>query len=200
MPRIAEARRPAAAISERQVARRERILDAAAELGADAAYEQVQMLDVARRADVAIATLYRYFPSKTHLFAAVFEARIDRFVTRYWTGSTGDPVEDLGERLVALSRDLLSTPKLCATLMHAAAASYVAGPPDDDGMPDLMIVRAILDTLGDRVPDRADLAAIRLLIYSWWGVLVSGLNHKLPAELAESDLRLATRLILAPFR
>lgn len=175
--------------------RRDRILDAAAELGATADFERVQMLDVARRAEVAVATLYRYFPSKTNLFAAVFDAHIDRFVAWNWTHSGGDPVEDLGEKLVVLSRDLLSRPRLCAAMMHAAAASYVSSPPDGGRTADPAIVRAIVGTLGERID--ADPGVIRLLVYSWWGVLVSSLNQKIAPELAESDLRLATRLILA---
>ena len=34
-------------------------------------YEEIQMRDVAERADVALGTVYRYFASKEHLFAAV---------------------------------------------------------------------------------------------------------------------------------
>jgi AcrR family transcriptional regulator len=34
-------------------------------------YEQIQMRDVAEQADVALGTLYRYFSSKEHVYAAV---------------------------------------------------------------------------------------------------------------------------------
>ena len=36
------------------------------------------MHDVAKDAGVAIATLYRYFPSKTHLFTALMGAQVER--------------------------------------------------------------------------------------------------------------------------
>lgn len=40
-------------------------------LDSDGDYDQIQMRDVAARADVALGTLYRYFASKEHLYAAV---------------------------------------------------------------------------------------------------------------------------------
>lgn len=45
-------------------------------------YEQIQMRDVATRADVALGTLYRYFASKEHLYAAVMLAWFGSFRRR----------------------------------------------------------------------------------------------------------------------
>ncbi len=53
-----------------QRARRARIIDAALELLGTADYERIQIRMVAERAGVALGTLYRYFPSKEHLFVA----------------------------------------------------------------------------------------------------------------------------------
>ncbi|MCD9624301.1 TetR/AcrR family transcriptional regulator [Rhabdothermincola salaria] len=53
-----------------QRARRARIIAAALDLLGDADYERIQIRMVAERAGVALGTLYRYFPSKEHLFAA----------------------------------------------------------------------------------------------------------------------------------
>ena len=50
--------------------RRDRIVRAALELLEDGEYDTVQIRDVAERADVALGTLYRYFTSKEHLYAA----------------------------------------------------------------------------------------------------------------------------------
>lgn len=52
-------------------ARRKRILAAASSALQTQEYEQVQVRDVAQAADVALGTLYRYFSSKEHLYAAV---------------------------------------------------------------------------------------------------------------------------------
>ncbi|MBX3314220.1 MAG: TetR/AcrR family transcriptional regulator [Actinobacteria bacterium] len=54
-----------------QRARRQRIVRSALELLEQRPYDQIQIRDVAERADVALGTLYRYFPSKEQLFAHV---------------------------------------------------------------------------------------------------------------------------------
>ena len=51
--------------------RRARIVTAGYELLLDSDYEHVQIRDVADRAGVALATVYRHFPSKERLFAEV---------------------------------------------------------------------------------------------------------------------------------
>ena len=53
-----------------QQERRQRIIAAAVALLEEGEYDTVQMRDVAERAGVALATIYRYFTSKEHLYAA----------------------------------------------------------------------------------------------------------------------------------
>jgi TetR/AcrR family transcriptional regulator, cholesterol catabolism regulator len=55
-----------------QFARRQRIVRAALRALANSDYDQVKISEVARDAGVALGTVYRYFASKEHLFAAVF--------------------------------------------------------------------------------------------------------------------------------
>ena len=55
-----------------QRARRDRIVRAALRRLISGDYETIKVSDVAKDAKVALATLYRYFSSKEHLFAAVF--------------------------------------------------------------------------------------------------------------------------------
>src|ERR687893_2491226 len=50
--------------------RRRRILDATIALATKGGYDAVQMRTVAENADVALGTLYRYFPSKIHLLVS----------------------------------------------------------------------------------------------------------------------------------
>jgi AcrR family transcriptional regulator len=50
-----------------QQARKERLLLVAAELASEGGYDAITMRDVAIRANVGLATLYRYFNSKDHL-------------------------------------------------------------------------------------------------------------------------------------
>jgi AcrR family transcriptional regulator len=54
-----------------QLARRERIVKVALHLLVNGDYDKIQMRDVAEGSDVALGTVYRYFGSKEHLFAAV---------------------------------------------------------------------------------------------------------------------------------
>jgi AcrR family transcriptional regulator len=56
-----------------QLARRQRIVEAALHALQQQDYEQIQIREVAQAADVALGTLYRYFSSKEHLYAAVLE-------------------------------------------------------------------------------------------------------------------------------
>jgi len=55
-----------------QLERRQRIVRAALRALANSEYDQVKISEVARDSGVALGTLYRYFASKEHLFAAVF--------------------------------------------------------------------------------------------------------------------------------
>src|ERR687887_1964120 len=64
--------------SSAQRDRRKRILDATLALAAKGGYDAVQMRAVAERADVALGTLYRYFPSKIHLLVSGLAREFER--------------------------------------------------------------------------------------------------------------------------
>src|SRR5919202_1473547 len=74
----ARAARPAVAVdgnrrttlTPKQSARRRRVIQAAMTLASKGGYDAVQMRDVAAAANVALGTLYRYFPSKDQLLVA----------------------------------------------------------------------------------------------------------------------------------
>src|SRR5262249_19110790 len=55
-----------------------RILDATLALASKGGYDAVQMRAVADRADVALGTLYRYFPSKIHLLVSALASEFER--------------------------------------------------------------------------------------------------------------------------
>lgn len=65
-----------------QAARRQRIVRAGLELLEAGTYDKIQMRDVAETAGVALGTVYRYFASKEHLFAAVLFEWAEPFATR----------------------------------------------------------------------------------------------------------------------
>src|SRR5271169_5014823 len=64
--------------SAAQRERRQRILDATLALASKGGYDAVQMRAVAERADVALGTLYRYFPSKIHLLVGALTEEMDQ--------------------------------------------------------------------------------------------------------------------------
>ena len=64
--------------SEAQRDRRKRILDATIALATKGGYDAVQMRAVAERANVALGTLYRYFPSKIHLLVSALAREFER--------------------------------------------------------------------------------------------------------------------------
>lgn len=57
-------------LTKSQAERRARVIRAALELAAKGGYDTVQMRDVAALANVALGTVYRYFPSKDALLSA----------------------------------------------------------------------------------------------------------------------------------
>ncbi|MFI8664283.1 TetR/AcrR family transcriptional regulator [Rhodococcus qingshengii] len=59
------------ALPKAQQQRRQRVVDAASELLLSNEFENIQIRDVAERSGVALGTVYRYFTSKEHLYAAV---------------------------------------------------------------------------------------------------------------------------------
>lgn len=70
MPAPVALRPDPASLPPGQQERRERIVQAAISLLERGEYDAIQMRDVAQEAGVALATVYRYFTSKEHLYAA----------------------------------------------------------------------------------------------------------------------------------
>ncbi|MRH92408.1 TetR family transcriptional regulator [Nocardia sp. SYP-A9097] len=199
MARIAEERRPASPVSPRQLAAWNRMLTAAADLGATTDLDRVQMTDVARSADVAIGTLYRYFPSKTHLFGALFEERVLRFVDERWLCAGVDPIADIGTNMVEMNRSLLKTPNLCAAMVRSITAGYMKDVPNERPWlgSQVALHKAISATLGLPADERDGVHdSIQLLIYSWWGILVSSLSQRVSQDISERQLRVAASSLL----
>ncbi|MEU6140624.1 helix-turn-helix domain-containing protein [Streptomyces sp. NPDC047081] len=184
-------RPPAAPTSAGQAARRVRILRAASELGSRDGLDGIQMHDVAKEAGVAIATLYRYFPSKPFLFLAVLEWHIEEFLG----DGDGGLGADVGDTLVALSGKLLGNRQLASAVALASFTEYAAAVPARIDIVERPLGQRLLRLLGDRkdAPSR-----VRLLVYTWWGLFVGMLTEEISTARGEADLRLAARLIAAP--
>ncbi|MGW9131832.1 TetR family transcriptional regulator [Streptomyces sp. NPDC055681] len=152
---------------------------------------------VAKAADVAVGTLYRYFPSKQHLFTSAYARRVARFTGARWP-ETGDAdthlVEAVGERLTDLTSHLLEQPVLCASMVRAASATHCA---PSEPLVDSQLCRAILHILGAHEPGEERTAEVQMLVYSWWGVLVSVLSGRTSHAEAAYQITLSARRLLA---
>ncbi|WP_232839301.1 TetR family transcriptional regulator [Streptomyces triticisoli] len=191
-------RAPAEPTSARQKQRHARMLRAAARLGARHGFERMQMHDVAREADVAIATLYRYFPSKTHLFAAVMHEQVMRLSDGNPVPRPGpDPVDAVCELLVGASRQLLERPLLALAMMQSNNIVAVGGS-TAARQADEMFRHLLLRTAGIAHPSDRDMRVVRILEQTWYGILTTILNERTTFEIAEEDIRLACRLLLDP--
>lgn len=199
MPRIAENRRAAEPSSPTQKARRRRILRVARELAAASGLDRVQMQEVARDAEVAIGTLYRYFPSKTHLFTAVMADQVDQLADGAQAGSsgTGDPEGDVYQLLVGATRQLMRHPVLATALLQSANSADATHVPDAARI-DATFRQLLLTTLGWERPTPGDRTAIWLLMQCWYGLLTSSLNGRTSPDEAEADLRTACAMLLDP--
>src|SRR5437870_2719758 len=94
-------------------------------LATDGGYEAVQMRDVAARADVALGTLYRYFPSKDHLLIAALvdwsSALNHRLAQKPPKGNT--PADRVVDVLHRATRAIERAPQLSAAFVHALSSA-----------------------------------------------------------------------------
>lgn len=199
-------------LTDSQAARRSRMLDAAGALASGGGWDGVQMREVATRAEVALGTLYRYFPSKEHLLVSVMlvevEQLADRLAVRPPEGD--DPVQRVVEVLRRADRALQRQPKVTVAMIRALAAGNTDVAPVVGAIRDVMR-RIISDALGATdLADLADLAddaddaddaahevlAIDLLSDVWLAALVSWIAGVHTSAQVIAKLEDATRVLL----
>ncbi|MDL4775895.1 TetR/AcrR family transcriptional regulator [Actinomadura xylanilytica] len=182
-------------LSKDQQARRERLLDAARDLALEGGYPAVTMHDVADRAGVARATVYRYFATKDHLLtevAATWAHRITHDIDALAVGET--PVE----RLTALLERIVEVAASERTLTSAIIQAVTS----DDSSVDaartvlFLFVRDRLSAaIGDPVPDRDDVEIV--LGHILLAALVSLASLHRPVDEVTAMVRTGGRLVLA---
>lgn len=198
MPRIARSRPAAEPSSDEQKARYRRMLRAATKLGAEHGLERVQMHDVAREAGVAIATLYRYFPSKADLFVGVLSSQMERVNEINTPPADGQaPAESVAEVLVRAGRGLLRQPTLAEAMLQANNRKQLSGGTTARNV-NTAFLELLLTAAGIEDPSPHDLRLMRLVEQTWYGILVSVLNSHITQDEAEDDVVLACRLLLGP--
>ncbi|MQA26690.1 MAG: cholesterol catabolism transcriptional regulator KstR [Micromonosporaceae bacterium] len=180
--------------------RRKRILDATLTLASKGGYDAVQMRTVAEQADVALGTLYRYFPSKIHLLVSAlvreFGRAQDKLDRAQIPGET--PYERmlfvLGRVTRAMQRDPQLTEAMTRAFMFADATA--AAEVDTVGrLMDRMFGKAMA---ADGEPTDEQLAIARVVSDVWLSNLVAWVTRRASAKDVADHLELTVRLLLRP--
>ena len=188
-------------LSRSQSERRQRIVAAAAALASRGGYEAVQMRDVADRADVALGTLYRYFPSKVHLLVTLMHEQTGELTTRLERkpprGETAaDRVVDVLSRATrALQRDPQLADAMIRALMFADASAAAEVNAVNANMTEA-IIASIRGADGHDGADEEHRAVARVLEQVWWANILAWLSGRSSARQMTDDLAVAARLLL----
>jgi AcrR family transcriptional regulator len=180
--------------------RRKRILDATYQLARDGGFDAVQMRAVADRADVALGTLYRYFPSKIHLLVSA----LGRTFEQAEAAMRGKPVpgDTPADRVISVlkktTRGMQGDPHLTEALTRAfmfADASVAAEIHDVGMLMTSMLTHAMDPERGGEVTDD-DIAIARVIGDVWLSALVAWVTGRSTAAETAQHMETAVRLLL----
>jgi TetR/AcrR family transcriptional regulator, cholesterol catabolism regulator len=183
--------------------RRKRILDATIALASKGGFDAVQMRAVAERADVALGTLYRYFPSKIHLLVSALARQFEE--TEATLGRKPIPGDSPADRvswvLSWATRSMQKDPRLTEALTRAFmfADSTVAG--------EIHVVGLRLTTMLNRAlqgaeyvegaePTEREIAVARVISDVWLSALVSWVTGRSTADEVADHLDTAVHMLL----
>jgi AcrR family transcriptional regulator len=107
----------------RLAARHEAIIAAARALASESGMAAVQIVPVAERAGIAAGTVYRYFPSKDDLVAALVRATAEREIATVRSAAAGapGPLSALAAAVTALAISTLRARRLAWVMLAAEA-------------------------------------------------------------------------------
>lgn len=178
--------------------RRKRILDVTLVLAAKGGYDAVQMRAVAERADVALGTLYRYFPSKIHLLVSAlargFERAQDKLERENIPGET--PAERLLVVLGRNTRMMQRDPQLTEAMVRAfmfADTTAAAEVEQVGAMMENMFAKA----MGIDEPTDHDREVFHVIADVWMANLVGWVTRRASAADVAKRLELSVNLLLA---
>jgi AcrR family transcriptional regulator len=186
MPRIGEPRAPARPATDDQENRRGAILSAASRLGSAKEIDRIQAQEIAADAGVALRTLYRYYPSKHHVFAAVLDEQVSRFRP---PAPSGDAADDIASLMVAACRNLLRHKHLAHAMI--TSTQIVRAQADAPALREL-----ILEIAGVENPTEEQLRRSRLVQQAAFGILTWTVGGALRPEDALADVDVACRLLV----
>ncbi|WP_224300842.1 TetR family transcriptional regulator [Streptomyces olivaceus] len=190
--------RPAAPpLTERQRERRRRILRATARLAGRGGYEAVQMREVAESSQVALGTLYRYFPSKVHLLVATMQDRLERLHdTLRESPPTGETAADrVAQTLMRAFGALQREPRLAEAMTRALTFADRGVSPEVDQV-SRQTTAIVLDAMGgpeDPTPEQ--LSAVRVIEHTWLSTLITWLAGRTSLDQVRVDIETVCRLL-----
>jgi TetR/AcrR family transcriptional regulator, cholesterol catabolism regulator len=192
--------RSAPVLTKSQAARRDRVIRAAFELGAEGGYDAVQMRDVAARAEVALGTIYRYFSSKDALLLAVMVQWLgdleDRVTRRPPTGDS--TVERVMDVLTRALRSMDRDPRLTTAVIGAMTAGDPASVEAINEVTRAM-ARIMRSAFPEDVEPALEASAAKALGHVWWSATISWANGMGDIDWVAGELREATELIADRF-
>jgi AcrR family transcriptional regulator len=184
--------------SNAQRDRRRRMLDATIQLATKGGYDAVQMRAVAENADVALGTLYRYFPSKIHLLVSGLAREFERAQEKL--DRVDLPGETASERVLfvlgRVTRMLQRYPELTEAMTRAfmfADASAAAEVDTVGRLMDQMFARAIEPY---SPPSPQSLAIARVIGDVWLSNLVAWVTRRASIGDVTTRLELTVHLLL----
>ncbi|MXG88665.1 TetR family transcriptional regulator [Nocardioides flavescens] len=182
---------------DQRLDRRRRILDTAISLATDGGYDAVQMRAVAERSEVALGTLYRYFPSKVHLLVAAMQREFERAEARVRAAPVpgGTPADRVLHLLRTLSRDLQDDPHLTEALTRAFVSAD-ASVADDIATVERLLTSMLTHAAHDAAPSPDQTTTARVVADVWLAALMGWVTGRTGAAEADARLEKAVRLLL----
>ncbi len=189
--------------SEAQAARTDRLIRAAIELAGQGGYEAVQMREVARMAGVALATLYRYYPSKNELLLAAVRSEMgkldDDVRTRPPQATT--PQRRAGEVFARALQAMRNDPGFAHAALSvrqspAPFGGHEAAQPPVDTDYTLVEIAARAAWGRDHQLTESQRLALQMVESLWIGGTIDWLNGRLSADAAVQRIRLAAEKLL----
>ena len=177
--------------------RRKRILDATLALASKGGYEAVQMRTVAEQANVALGTLYRYFPSKIHLLVSALVREFER--TQQKLDRTTIPGETPYERMLFVLGRITKTMQRDPMLTEAMTRAFMFADPSAAAEVNT-VARLMEHTLTQAIhegePTADEVAIARIIGDVWLSNLVAWVTRRASADDVSNNLELAARLLL----
>jgi AcrR family transcriptional regulator len=177
--------------------RRKRILDATLALASKGGYEAVQMRTVAEQANVALGTLYRYFPSKIHLLVSALVREFER--TQQKLDRTTIPGETPYERMLfvlgRITKSMQRDPMLTEAMTRAFMFADPSAAAEVNTVARLM-ERTLTQAIHEGEPTADEVAIARIIGDVWLSNLVAWVTRRASADDVSSHLELAARLLL----